>query len=103
MKTLKLPLRSFMGLRLMDRKLRLKKQEPETRVKDVVVVEEDSVEAADVVDLVVAAEAVNATTATKRGTLQENALRGIDAVTNKQRAQSPNPPPFYEFCQLDIC
>ena len=86
-----------------------------------VVVEEDSVEAAevalgveeeteeaavvavDVVDLVAAAEAVNATTATKRGTLQENAQKGIVAVTGKQRAQSQNPPPFYEFCQLDIC
>ena len=67
-----------------------------------VVVEEDSVEAAvevasgveeeteeaavvavDVVDLVVAV--VNATTATKRGTLQENALKEIVAATDKQK------------------
>jgi len=48
-------------------------------------------------------EIEHATIATKRGTLQENAQKGIVAVTDKQRAQSQNPPPFYEFCQLDIC
>ena len=52
-------------------------------------VEEETVEAAvvavDVVDLVAAAEAVNATTATKRGTLQENALKEIVAATDKQK------------------
>ena len=63
--------------------------------------EEDAAAAVDVVDLVVVA--VNATTAIKKGILQENAQKGIVAATGKQKGTiTKSNPRFMNFHQLDI-
>jgi len=105
----------------MDKKSRLKKQEPGMKVRDEEVVEEDFVEAEeeaseeeeeteeDVVeeDIVEDEEevvvAVNATTAIKKGILLENAQMGIVAATGKQLGTiTKSNPRFMNFHQLDI-